>query len=175
MPAGLTNGAQPPAAAAPPARRVATLVWIVGAIELLVFGYLALSAAFIASRPVEWLRQQLPQASEADVITLHATLWPRALLMAAMGCLPGLVYVISGFGVRRGGSLATGIALLLCVTQLIVFGVVFVSTLTTAVTQRDPSQITLGVLGLGTLLALLGFTAYTLRLAWRGDIEEATG
>lgn len=150
--------------------RAAMLVWIIGAIEVAIFGCLSTALGLWSTLPPDQLRQAADQGGLADYqLDLFIRMQPLfvtwAITLLVLGFVPGVVYLIAGFCVRKGGSFATGAALLLASTQCIVLGARFMSQAMGAVQAHNPGALTVLTLTLGSLVTLLGFGTYWL---WRG-------
>jgi len=156
-----------------PARRAALLVWALAAVGLIAFGCCSTALSLWAGRSQDELKQALPQWDADQLAQLYPLLWPMAILVFVIGFLPGLIYLIAGFGVRSGRALPTNLALLLTITQAIVWGVLFLSGVFQAVRMGSPTNLTVNVLTFGSFLALLGFTIHWLLRAKRARQESA--
>jgi len=155
----------------------AKLVWIIGAIQALVFGCCTTSMAIVATIPPEQLEQMTDPATFDQFTRAMPLFLPVAITVFVLGFVPGVVYLIAGFGVKAGKPPATSLALVLMTTQSIVLGVLLLNAVVAAVASHRPADLTLGVLTHGSLLVLLGFGIHRL---WRvkqynqNHLEEQT-
>lgn len=150
-----------------PARRAAVMAWVLSAVCLIVFGCLGTSAFVFSRVPHEELQKLFDDSGQQIPAPDPGVLGVMALMMVALGVLPGVAYLIAGFGVRAGRSGATNIALYVAITQVIIFGLLALNGVVGAVQAGDPKALTMVVLPFGTLLALLGFTIRDLIRALR--------
>ncbi len=141
-----------------PARRAAVMVWVLSAVCLVVFGCLGTSAFVFSRVPHEELQRIFADNGQEIAAPDPKLLSVMALMMVALGVLPGIVYLIAGFGVRAGRSGATNLALYLVITQVIIFGLLMLNGVIGALLAGDPASLTMVILPLGTLLAIMGFT-----------------
>lgn len=147
---------------AQPAGRAAVQLWILAAVELVMFGCLSATASLLAFIPETEIRKALQpgQVSEEQMqmfLQAKEMAIPVALTILILGLIPAIAYVILGFFVRLSRPNAIGTALLLAVTQSIVFGVLFLQGAIAAVMQHNPAQFTVDCLSFGTVLVLLGY------------------
>ena len=152
-----------------PRRRAAYFVWGVGIVEILLFGCCSLGAILARSMPLADLQADFaarnPQVSHEQLNQLaqiYQLAWPLAVLFLVVGFLPGLAYALLGFGVRKGRPISTNTALLLAITQTIVFGVIFAVNVAGAVMSENLPALTANFIGFGSLLMVLGFTIFWL-------------
>lgn len=151
------------------AQTASVWLWALGALQVLVFGCCTASIAITAQMPLEAFQQEvaayeLPPQQAAE---LHGMLHYSALIVLLMGFLPGVAYLICGFGVRRGKRTAIGLALLLAITQAIVFGVMGLYSLAAAAMAANPVAFTVNFVTFGTILGVLGAAIYWLTKALR--------
>lgn len=168
---------QPPAAQPEPARRAALLLWLLGAVDLVVFGCCSVAFSIAASGPQSQLQVAAPRLPPEMIAQVYPLLWPMAILVFVLGFLPGVAYLLTGFGVRAGRRPPTMIALLLVTTQTIVWGVLFLTSVFQSLRAGSPTDLTVQFLTLGSYLTLLGFTLVWLlraRQAGRGDQQESS-
>lgn len=150
-----------------PHARAAMLIWLVGAIELLVFGLLAavLVAMVLVSEPT--IHDAVASgAVTQDQLVMFLRQQPRftpmVVTVAILGLLPAILYLVLGFFIRAGGSIAVMIALLITTTQATVIGLLLLGGLLGAATSGQPAVATLNILLFGSLLLLIGFAIYWL-------------
>jgi hypothetical protein len=141
-----------------PAFRAALFVWLMAAVNIVVFGCLSISFGVFSRLSKEEMEKMLPQLTAEQLSQIYPLLLPMAVVVFVLGFLPGVVYLITGFWVRRAHPTGIGLALLLVFTQLIVVGVVLLLDIAAAVVNRDPAAITVNTLTLGSYLAILIFT-----------------
>lgn len=133
-------------------------LWIVAALEMTGFGCCSVAMAVASFVPADQLQEQLqenPAAAEITVEQLRAIMLPGAIVFLVLGFLPGVAYLILGFFVRQGKTIAINFALLLLITQIIVFGIMMLAAVAQALIAGNPVQFTSNLLILGTLLAML--------------------
>lgn len=158
----------------PIASRAALWTWILGVIQVLLSGCLASVFAVMAVMPLTQLQEIYagqPQSFEL-IAKMHPRFWPMAGLMLVMGFIPGVAYIIAGFGVRKNNGTATYVAMLLAITQTIVLGVLVLNNIAVALTQGDLCQVTFNVVVMGTMLGMIGYTALLLYRTRRGDVSN---
>lgn len=157
----------PATSAGHPARRAAVMVWVLSAVCLIVFGCLGTSAFVFSRVPPEELQKLFADNGQEIAVPDPKLLSVMALMMVALGVLPGIVYLVAGFGVRAGRAGATNLALYLVITQVIIFGLLTLNGVIGALLAGDPASLTMVILPLGTLLAIMGFTLRRLISALR--------
>ncbi len=158
----------------PPAnarKRASFWVWVIGGVEVVAFGFCGLFLSVMSRFTAGDFEQALTPEQLSQYSEVQPMLKPAAVTFLVLGFIPGLVYVLLGFKVRNGNRRATTTALILAMTQGLVFGVLFLSSVLHAVGQGDPAALTINVLTLGSLLGLLGIGTHRL---WqtRTDDEE---
>lgn len=156
-----------PAAPAGICRQASNGVWLIGAVETAVFGFCVAVMAVLASLPPEQFEEFADQAS-IEHLTLHQPVFVEvAVTLFVLGVLPGVAYLLLGYPVRQENSLGITAALVLAMTQCMVFGLLLLRNLVATLIEHDPAATTLQILTLGSLLLLLGCGAYRLWQARR--------
>lgn len=152
---------EPDRSAAAP-RRAATLLWIIGGVQIVVFGSCSVIYGILSLLTADQVAAMAPgnDTLVRQFEQVHPALPVMAVMLLVLGFLPGLAYLVLAFGVRRGRRHPMLFAQLLLITQLIVFGVLFAHAAIVAVMNRDPLQLTVAILVLGTGIALLAFGLY---------------
>lgn len=135
----------------------------------MLFGLCSCSYALIAIIPIDEVASQ--GAISADHMRAWEQFKPHSLMLATttfvLGCVPGVCYLLLGFGVRRGQRGMTIASLILAMTQAIVCGLVLLLSLIEGFRRGEPLAITIPVLTFGTLLGLLVFLCVWLFRALR--------
>ena len=158
----------PPSGASPDASsRAAKLVWIIGIIEIAVFGCFSTVLALGAIIPTNQFKELVDQGQMSpdqfnEFIAMQPMCGPAAMVLFVLGFLPGLAYLVAGFAVRQGKAIASTITIVLVATQFIVFGVIFALNLIGAVLTHNPIALTFNALTLGSLVVLLGLAIRSL-------------
>lgn len=163
-----------PPSANPIASRAALWTWILGVAQVLFSGCLSSAFAVLAVTPLPKLLQEVSekQPESVEVITtMYPLFWPMAGLILVMGFIPGVAYIVAGFGVRKNNSTATYVAMLLAITQTIVLGVLVLSNIVVALSKGDLCSVTFNIIVMGTMLAMIGYTALLLYRTRRGDVS----
>ncbi len=148
--------APPPGAASP--LRAAVITWIIGAGQTFLFGLGTVIYGLMALLPEERLHelvrgQNLP---EEQLTLLQPWLMAAfALCCLLLGFIPGVAYVLLGFGIHRGKRLAFESTQMLLLTQAIVLGIFLLLGVSQALAAGSPRHVTLNIVVLGTPLALL--------------------
>lgn len=152
--------------------RAAVITWIIGSVQSVLFGSCSALTTWAARlRPDELQGITNPEQLE-QFSKFHPMLGHVAITLFVLGVVPGIVYLMLGFAVRTGSTIATGTALVLAITQSIVLGTIFIHNVLTAVLAHDPVMLTVNALTLGSLLALLGFGIRSLWLARQCDRDN---
>ncbi len=150
-----------------PRGRAAVLLWILGGLQLLVFSCCTLSGLFLAIMPRGQIDQALQQQAMGGQFTaeqMQGLGIPLALTAGLLGVVPAFCYLVAGFFVRKGHATMTNLALLLIVTQLVVFGMLLLVSVAVGIATGRPLDVTVNVLTMGTLVALL---VAALRSTWQ--------
>ncbi len=137
-------------------RRAAAITWLIGAVQAVFFGTCTAVTAWAALLPLDQLRRVTSHEQFEQFSNIRPMLGAAVVTVGVLGFVPGVAYVILGFGVRRGHTAATRVVLVLATTQVIVFGTVFVHNVLTAIRTRNPTVLTFNAATLGSLLVLLG-------------------
>ncbi|MCE9590568.1 MAG: hypothetical protein K8S99_08605 [Planctomycetes bacterium] len=148
------------------ARRASVWVWAVAAGQIVLFGCSGTMYAIMASMPLAELQQLFagnPQLVQA-LPQMHPVFWHVAILTLSLGFVPGVVYLIAGFGVRAGKQPTIYVALLLAVTQIIVIGTMTLFNIIAAVSVANLPAATIYVIVFGTIIGTLGMMARNLYL-----------
>lgn len=142
----------------PPAR-AAMFLWILGGVQLFCFSCCATCLTTFAMLPIEqWNELMQGQSQALDGMApgdVHAALLPMAILAVVLGVAPGTAYVVLAFFVKKAQPAAVNIAMLVAITQIIVFGIMFLLNVVSGVARGNPVAVTAAVLTQGSLLALL--------------------
>ena len=151
--------------------RAARWIWWIGGAETLLFGTCSALSANVASTPVERIISQLDGSVDvAQLTAAHEKLWPVVALLLILGVVPGLAYLVLGFGIRRGVLAATRVGLVICGTQAVVVTFFAVNTVLAAILTLNPVAVSVWVILLGTPTALLMFLV---RALLRAQAEQA--
>ncbi len=152
-------------------RSASRWIWAIGAVELLLSGCVITTLAAAATTPRQDLFERFREVYSPSEIRMFEQIYPLlpalAVTLLVCGAIPGVAYLILGFGVRAGHPTSMATALVLAVTQAIVLGVLLAAQLLGSIVAADPAAFTSGVLVLGTPVALLGAGIYRLILAQR--------
>ena len=135
--------------------RAAFWIRIIGFVQVAAFGLFGLPMVLIRWIPTDQRRRMTQPQQFKQMIELQPFLDTLGWMVFLLGFLPGMVYLALGFAVRRGHGLAIDVALLLAVTQCIVFGLFLLRNMAAAIEQASPASLTINVLTVGSLLALL--------------------
>lgn len=167
-----------PSVGVTPPLRAAILLWIVGPLQMAIFGCCGSVYATMAMIPYEeflklFEQHQPHMADQADQI--HPLLPAFAVSMLVLGFLPGVAYLLLGFGVRKAKPAAINFAQMIALTQGIVLAVFFLLLLAGAVQTGSPMTLTFVLILIGTPLAILGVAFYWLQKAkrYRDDVLSA--
>lgn len=109
FPTGVNYYAPPQSGdAGSPARRAAVMMYVLGALSILCGGMMGLMAAVVTPE----LLASTPQADQIQQMEAQTHIGFRSMLgmMAVMLAVPGLIYVVLGFFVRRGGRVPAVLA-----------------------------------------------------------------
>jgi len=140
------------------ATRAAIWVWIVGAVETVVFGCMGCALSVAALTPLNKLEEILadhPMRENIDLEQGYKMLWMVAVLFIVLGLMPGIAYLALGFAVKARKAALTNFALMLLMTQSIVWGLILVINVGSGFVNGSPAEVTLSVLTLGTLVVLI--------------------
>jgi hypothetical protein len=148
----------PAAGMSHPARRAGIFVWALAAVCLAVFGCLGTSSLVFSRMSRDELQSKFVLSEQEMSVLEPSYLLAFSVMAVALGVLPGLTYLVAGFGVRAGRLTATNVALYVAITQAIVFGLLGLFSLLDAARSGDPQKLTMMILTFGTFLALLGYT-----------------
>jgi hypothetical protein len=137
--------------------RAAVFVWIAGAVTMLMSGCCAMTAMMLGTVSLEELERVAGQPMPPQFTQVQPMLAYVAIAVLVMGFVPGVIYLVLGFGIRRGKLLPIRLAMVLAITQSIVLACLLLWDLAQAITAGNPMALTVSVLLMGTPLALLGF------------------
>jgi hypothetical protein len=144
------------------ARRAAAMVWILGLLEVVLCSCCVVSCLFLAGLNEESIQTLGKQYQSPEMVKQAQSLaFPMAILTVMLGLLPGVGYVVLGFGVRQRKMPAVNTCLLLAMTQGIVLGVLLLLQVVEAVRTLSPMLMTTTALTHGTPMALI---VYVIRL-----------
>lgn len=143
-------------------RRAAKLLWVTGAVEAAAFGCCVTSMAIVSVMPGDLLQEAADAQTYEQVMQLRPMLGFWAVTVFVLGFVPAVAYLILGFAVRTGRDAATTTALVLALTQFIVFGVLMIGNTVSAISTHSPADFTKSALTLGSLLVLLGLSIHSL-------------
>jgi uncharacterized membrane protein len=148
------------------ARRAFAAVCLLGGLEALLFGFAAMAVWQASRAPVHELQQRMADGplTNEQLASIHPQLPSFAIVLVAIGVLPGVAYLVCGLAIRQGRAAAATIATVLALTQLFVLAMVFVQRFLAALAMGDPPTVTINVLAIGTPMALL---AYVIRCLWQ--------
>jgi len=156
-------------------RRGSLLLWFIGGVQTVFFGWFTISLLVMANIPEEVLREQLFERQPPDTVEQLMQFHPAFSIMAAtvffLGALPGVTYIVLGFLVRRGRSGAINFAALILITQAIVVGVLLLANVVAGVMEMNPAFVTVNILVFGTPLAILAYVVISLLRARRAVLQ----
>ena len=142
--------------------RSAKWVWIVGGIETILFGCCSIFLALTASVPLDELEKMADPAQFEMIRQAHPMLRTVAITTFVLGFVPGVAYLILGFGIKAGQPLPMTIALVLTMMQCIVFGILLINNILSATQVGHPLGVTVNIVTLGSLVGILGYTTHLL-------------
>lgn len=149
-------------------QKAARWVWTVGVLEMAAGGCATTCLGSLATQTKESLLEQAgPEFPAAQFELVYPWLAPTAILIFVLGFLPGLVYVLLGFGVKAGRMGQVTFALVLALTQVIVLVFLGLSHVAGAWIAADPCALTSGVVLFGSPIFLLAVTLQWLLRAQR--------
>lgn len=151
----------------PPARRASLLLWVLSAVEVLGFGCCAASIALLTVLPPDDLRRMLaesgaPPEQVAMLSQQSAVVAIMAVLVLALGFVPGVLLGVLAFFVRRGSTPAIVGALVVVIAQGTLLGLGTLINIAGLVASGDLLGLTMTLVIFGGLLALLAACAWLL-------------
>lgn len=164
-----------PGQAASVSRRAAVRLWICGGVFLLLFGccagILSLSSSMPWSEFEQAMRQQNMSDQQLDQLRAIWGYMPAiAVMMALIGPLPGLLYLLLGFALRAARRWANSLALVIAALHGGVLLVMLLLNLVGYLGQGDISSGLLTALVWGLPLALI---LWMIRALWHARDAQA--
>ncbi len=136
-------------------RRSSVLLWIVGAVEVILFSCWAFTAGAVGLAPVSMLEEAIsPQMTAEEfsqLISMRPTLAVMAAVLTILIVIPGLILIGLAFGVRRGRTWAITVARVILLVQSVLFGLFLLLGLINGLLTGD-------VIGFILILILFGGT-----------------
>lgn len=142
-----------------PPHTTALMVWIVGAVCVVVFGLCSVATLALAIlQPAEVMSQFPSEQIEA----LRIGLWLMPVCMSVFFILPGIALLVLGFGVRAGkrGSIVAAVSIVW--TQAGLLGILLMLNLIGAGVSGDLLGLLINFVVFGAILALFVTTALKL-------------
>lgn len=137
--------------------RAAIFVWILGGLTVVLCGCCSALLGVMGMMSDQELEEAARQPLPPEYFQFKQQLPTVALGVLILGFVPGVLYLFLGFGVHKGRSAPTGIALVLAATQAIALAGLAAWDMIAAIRMGNPSALTFVILILGTPLLLLGF------------------
>ena len=161
---------QPVNGAAASHASAAVWLWVIGALEIVVFSCLAMLFAAFGAMAWSEMEQTLAAQNMSDGMveqshSVHAHAGKLAVGMAVVGILPGLAYLVRGVLGRGGGGRAGMVASVLLLTQVVVVAAYGGLSVIGALASGQPGMVTMMVLVYGTPVALLVMALRSVRAA----------
>ncbi len=122
-------------------RRAALWVWVTGGVLVLLMGCCVTTLTVAAITPIDELTKaagtSVPQAQLDHFQQIQPLLVPLTIGVFAVGFLPALIYLFTGFGVRVGGPASIKFTRLLMLVQLVLLALLMLLNVVGLVIQRD--------------------------------------
>jgi len=151
-----------------PPTKAAWFVWIIGLLQVVLLGCCSTAYLTLSLLPEDQLKEAIEQQTSDPAITeaFNQDMFRMvAGLCFFLGFVPGVLYLILGFGVQKSKPNWTSFTILLLITQAIVLGVLTLAGIAQGLFTGNPSMVTLNLLLMGTPLLILGYTIYFVRKA----------
>jgi hypothetical protein len=145
----------------------AVLLWILAAVQGLIFGCCSLVMGAFAAIPMEeWLKQPNIQQIDPQVLdSFHKIAGGMATLVFVIGCVPAVAYLIMGFLVKQHNRPAIYTCAVLLLLQTLVLGLLLLGGLAQSIPQGNVAALTMSLLIFGLPVGLQLAAGYHLRKA----------
>jgi hypothetical protein len=150
-----------------PFMRAARYLWIVGILEIIACGcfssVMIWSGSHSADELVQMMSTSQTSQQQQEVILQYRDQIPGMLMMLGfsalfLGMVPGLLYLLLAFSVRKGHRGAVIACMIMTTAQAIVLGFITVTYLLASLANGNPLLMTVTFVLFGTPLALLVWT-----------------
>ncbi len=144
-------------------RRAAVWVWVTGGVLVLLMGCCVTTLTVAAITPFDELTKaagtNVSQAQLDQFEQIQPMLIPLTIGVFAIGFLPALIYLFTGFGVRVGGPVSIRFTRLLMMVQLLLLMLLMLLNIAGLLIQRDVVGLVFSLIVYAPVLWLL-FTTF---------------
>ena len=144
--------------------KAAILVWVLGAVEVLLGGCLSMFIAALGMTPVQELLARLPEVQHEPIEKLHPDFPAIAVVLMILTVGPGFALVVLGFFVRLGHRPLTRVTLGVVGTQAALLAFLLLMSMLGALVSHDYLALITNTIIFGGLLA---FMVMILRILYR--------
>lgn len=147
------------------AKTAAILLWILSAVQGMIFGCCSLIMAAFAMVPMkQWLGQPgMEQMDQETMKLFHGMAGAVAVGVFVVGCVPAVAYLVLGFFVKQRSRPAVYTCLIMLLLQTLMIGFLFASGLSQSVMDGNVMALTMSLLLFGVPIGLQLATMYHLK------------